>query len=201
MSNTLDDYDCCDECGGYGDDYYINDDGELVSACDDCPHNSANWEVKMSNTLLPCPFCGGEQAIKARYIGYGSLGLGSHDEYRVVCKECRASSDEYKSEAKAIAAWNRRADHIRDATKMVSNAPLTLDELRQMDGEPIWVVTLDGTDEPRREMVVFAGKYGIDLICVLNGVETSDYADFDLYNDTWLAYRNKPVKEEHNETD
>ena len=28
----------------YGDDYYINNDGELVSACDDCPHNSANWE-------------------------------------------------------------------------------------------------------------------------------------------------------------
>ena len=34
--------DYCYECGGYGDDYYINDDGELVSACDDCPHNSAN---------------------------------------------------------------------------------------------------------------------------------------------------------------
>ena len=44
MSNTLDDYDYCYECGGYGDDYYINNDGELVSACDDCPHNSANWE-------------------------------------------------------------------------------------------------------------------------------------------------------------
>jgi Lar family restriction alleviation protein len=60
--------------------------------------------------LLPCPFCGGEQVIKARYIGYGSLGLGSHDEYRVVCQECRASSDEYRSEAEAIAAWNRRVD-------------------------------------------------------------------------------------------
>jgi len=60
--------------------------------------------------LKPCPFCGGEQAIKTRYIGYGSPGLGSHDEYRVVCKECRASSDEYKSEAEAIAAWNRRSD-------------------------------------------------------------------------------------------
>src|SRR5690554_3883053 len=56
------------------------------------------------------PVLRGEQAIKARYIGYGSLGLGGHDEYRVVCKECRASSDEYKSEAKAIAAWNRRAE-------------------------------------------------------------------------------------------
>lgn len=26
----------CYECSGYGDDYYLNDDGELVSACDEC---------------------------------------------------------------------------------------------------------------------------------------------------------------------
>lgn len=31
--------DRCYECTGYGDDYYIDDDGELVSACDDCPFN------------------------------------------------------------------------------------------------------------------------------------------------------------------
>ena len=64
-----------------------------------------------------------------------------------------------------------------------------------MEGEPVWIVTLDGTDEPRWEIVVSAGKCGVDLICVLNGVETRDYADFDLYNDTWLAYRNKPKEE------
>lgn len=28
-----DDYDWCYECGGYGDDYYFTDDGELVCAC------------------------------------------------------------------------------------------------------------------------------------------------------------------------
>ena len=49
MSNTFDDYDYCYECGGYGDDYYINDDGELVSACDDCPYNSANSEKGENN--------------------------------------------------------------------------------------------------------------------------------------------------------
>lgn len=27
----------CYECEGYGDDYYINDDGELESACYECP--------------------------------------------------------------------------------------------------------------------------------------------------------------------
>ena len=31
--------DRCYECTGYGDDYYLNDDGELVRACDDCPFN------------------------------------------------------------------------------------------------------------------------------------------------------------------
>lgn len=34
-----DDDDYCYECGGYGDDYFINDDGELESACPTCPHN------------------------------------------------------------------------------------------------------------------------------------------------------------------
>lgn len=32
-----DDFDYCYECGGYGDDYFINDDGELESYCTHCP--------------------------------------------------------------------------------------------------------------------------------------------------------------------
>lgn len=31
--------DICYECTGYGDDYYLDGDGELVCACDDCPVN------------------------------------------------------------------------------------------------------------------------------------------------------------------
>lgn len=34
-----DDYDPCYECGGYGDDYSIDDNGELVWNCPDCPFN------------------------------------------------------------------------------------------------------------------------------------------------------------------
>ena len=36
MTNNYHDADHCYECTGYGDDYYIDDDGELVSACKDC---------------------------------------------------------------------------------------------------------------------------------------------------------------------
>ena len=42
--NTEDDYDwyadVCYECGGYGDDYFVNEDGELESACPNCPFNN-----------------------------------------------------------------------------------------------------------------------------------------------------------------
>lgn len=30
--------DFCYECTGYGDDYYINDDGELIWRCPECSY-------------------------------------------------------------------------------------------------------------------------------------------------------------------
>lgn len=36
--------DHCYECQGYGDDYRTDEDGELVSACDDCPYNGRDYE-------------------------------------------------------------------------------------------------------------------------------------------------------------
>ena len=37
-----DDFDWCYECGGYGDDYFVNDDGELECRCSTCPMNPSN---------------------------------------------------------------------------------------------------------------------------------------------------------------
>lgn len=39
---SWDDYDWCYECGGYGDDYSFDKDGNLISNCDDCPNNPDN---------------------------------------------------------------------------------------------------------------------------------------------------------------
>jgi Lar family restriction alleviation protein len=101
----------------------------------------------MSNTLLPCPFCGGEQAIKTRYIGYGSLGLGGHDEYRVVCQECRASSDEYRSKAEAIVAWN-----TRHTPEEITDALSRLEELQDfVDTMPLCVGCEGKVDGVRTE--------------------------------------------------
>lgn len=38
----MDDY--CYECQGYGDDYYVDDDGELVWRCPECTFNEDNWD-------------------------------------------------------------------------------------------------------------------------------------------------------------
>ena len=41
----------------------------------------------------------------------------------------------YRTEEIAIAAWNRRTQP--------ENKPLTLDELKQMDGEPVWITGIE----------------------------------------------------------
>lgn len=38
----MDDDDYCYECTGYGDDYMLDENGEWVSRCPDCPYNK--WE-------------------------------------------------------------------------------------------------------------------------------------------------------------
>lgn len=40
-----DDFDYCYECSGYGDDYFVNDDGELECFCAQCPHNPNNQDA------------------------------------------------------------------------------------------------------------------------------------------------------------
>ena len=39
-----DSYDYCYECNGYGDDYYVDEDGELVCRCPECPMNPNSWD-------------------------------------------------------------------------------------------------------------------------------------------------------------
>ena len=55
------------------------------------------------------------------------------------------------------------------------NEPLTLDELRKMDGEPVWLVNQNGG-----RCVIMSGVY------LWNSRKNADYGK------TWLAYRQKP---------
>lgn len=41
-----DEFDYCYECEGYGDDYSVDEHGELVCNCDTCPMNTfrGDWD-------------------------------------------------------------------------------------------------------------------------------------------------------------
>lgn len=91
--------------------------------------------------LLPCPFCGGQVKLMAiagepypptYEVDIANITVESDDICYVHCPTCDANWHiELRIDAfplKTIAAWNRRADQLPDATKMVSNA----DRIRSM---------------------------------------------------------------------
>lgn len=80
----------------------------------------------------------------------------------------------------AIAAL-RQQEHFREVTKKVE--PLTLDELRKMDGEPVWVQSPGIPEYGRWAIVEGVGENSLFL--------HDDFTCHD-YGKTWLAYRQKP---------
>ena len=62
------------------------------------------------------------------------------------------------------------------------NDPLTLEELREMDGEPVWLVIAGG------------GRYAVIRSCRETFTEFTDGAQPPnaMYGSYWLAYRRKP---------
>ena len=82
----------------------------------------------------------------------------------------------------AIAAL-RQQEHFREVTKKVE--PLTLDELRKMDGEPVWCVEITGREEWLfRRDGGFADMYG--------EFTSDDFMVWDNYGKLWWCYRQKP---------
>ena len=83
----------------------------------------------------------------------------------------------------------RKQDHFREVTKKVE--PLTLDELRQMDGEPVWIV--EDPDWGHWELSANAEDYVTDREPSFYGMKHNDPAGrYGLHKLGWLAYRQKP---------
>ena len=77
----------------------------------------------------------------------------------------------------------RQKDHFREVTKKAE--PLTLDELRQMNGEPVYSVEITGREEWLfRRDGGFADMYG--------EFTSDDFMVWDNYGKLWWCYRQKP---------
>lgn len=119
--------------------------------------------------LLNCPFCGGEAAI------YGA------DSYYVACCRCEAQTARYRTAQEAIVNWNRRA--------APENKALTLEQFRQMDGEPVWVEYLPHSGHKWRIVRGWEKEYaGIAVMRWTDG-QIEPLKD---YGKTWLAYARRP---------
>lgn len=71
------------------------------------------------------------------------------------------------------------------------SAPLTLDELRKMDGEPVWIV--EYPDWGHWELSADAGDYVAERDYDCYGMKHDDPAGrYGLHKLGWLAYRQKP---------
>ena len=85
----------------------------------------------------------------------------------------------------------RQQEHFREVTKKVE--PLTLDELRKMDGEPVWVEFQDGS----------GGCWGLVHITVFTHIVFANghfcTVGKPYYGKTWLAYRQKPEEDDRGE--
>lgn len=65
------------------------------------------------------------------------------------------------------------------------NKSLTLDELRRMEGQPVYIVE-------NTEYWAIVNSFDQAGVYLLSYGNPDDYGYFDLYGKTWLAYRQKP---------
>lgn len=129
--------------------------------------------------LKPCPFCGGKATISKTIDGMN---------WQIVCRgECRCMSAYFAQKEKAIATWNRRP--------APENKPLTLEQLRQMDGEPVWVVFAGNVDWPPKAHWCFvrATKCILQVYpCAVHQAKNWLYTEQDFNRGVANAYARKP---------
>ncbi len=109
----------------------------------------------------------------------GSNSLCLNGEMNVYCA-VRDAADRLEG---YVDRCKRYADEIMELRERGRNDPLSLDELRQMDGEPVWVVWLDGRLKSRWYIV--GSSLWIEMFTEWDGAFSLDYGK------TWLAYRHK----------
>lgn len=71
------------------------------------------------------------------------------------------------------------------------NDPLTLEELRKMDGEPVWIVGVSSIQSFQGHWDICEWENGE----AVNFPHCMESPDITLYGKTWLAYRRRPKEE------
>ena len=97
-----------------------------------------------------------------------------------------AAKDRVDSSSLRASQHGRYADALDMAISALSppNEPLTIEQLREMDGEPVWIANPDALEYGRWGIVDGVYQAEDDQVLMLRGVYSCHY-----YGKTWLAYR------------
>lgn len=134
--------------------------------------------------LKPCPFCGRKGIFQPR----------SNNCYYVACA-CGCSLNYvagYKTQNMAIEAWNTR---IREL--LTDPIPLTLQQLKERDGQPVWVEYInDLKDQHLNKWVMYSYYQELCITVRKDGIEGKFSLYRKNYSKTWLAYDHEPRKDD-----
>lgn len=105
-----------------------------------------------------------------------------------------AAKDRVDSSSLRASQHGRYADALDMAISALSppNEPLTIEQLREMDGEPVWIANPDALEYGRWGIVDGVYQAEDDQMLMLRGDYSCHY-----YGKTWLAYR-RPSEGEEN---
>ena len=105
-----------------------------------------------------------------------------------------AAKDRVDSSSLRASQHGRYADALDMAISAMSppNEPLTIEQLREMDGEPVWIANPDALEYGRWGIVDGVYQAEDDQVLMLRGDYSCHY-----YGKTWLAYR-RPSEGEEN---
>lgn len=136
--------------------------------------------------LRPCPFCGSDPMIHS-YRGRGpNYSIRCDGEFGVCWMMPQTLN--YPELERAAADWNMRPPEPND--------PLTLEELREMNG-PVWIERHDGGVGGWAILTEAKSPYGF---CVGTGVGIS-WLTCDEYGKGWIACRRRPEEESHTQAE
>ena len=105
-------------------------------------------------------------------------------------KVLRTESVEIGGNAVSVARWLTALDAVVKALEEVpdkdvgKNEPLTLDELRRMEGQPVYIVE-------NTEYWAIVNSFDQAGVYLLSYGNPDDYGYFGFYGKTWMAYRHK----------
>jgi len=142
--------------------------------------------------LRECPFCGGNfELFKDNYGKYGAYCAvcGIYVGIELECgTELRDGwKAKFESKESLMSFLNRRAQ--------LDNQPLSLEQLRQMDENPVWISEQkSGGQDVREQWQQFAyeqSEYNLMAFWEF-GNEVENTYDISDYSKTWLAYAYKP---------